>query len=85
MFLGIVRIIRITTLLIATIIQEILTDLQSIFTVQGMEAKFNVSNQTARNDLNLLVSRGILKTRTVGKRIQYIAMADAAEKIQSEC
>jgi Fic family protein len=64
------------------ILQQILTEVQTVFVVQAIESRFDVSNQTARNDLNLLVSRGILQTRTVGKRIQYIATPEAAKRIK---
>ena len=65
-----------------SIIQEILTGTKSVFFVRGVETKFDVSNQTARNDLNVLVLKGILHARTVGKTIQYIATPDAAKKIK---
>ena len=41
-----------------------------------------VSNQTARNDLNQLVARGILETRKSGNKIQFLLTKDGLKKIK---
>jgi Fic family protein len=66
-----------------TVLQEILNDSENVFSVTAMEKKFAVSNQTARNDLNDLVKRGILQTRKNGKQIQFLPVQDAIKKIRS--
>lgn len=63
------------------ILQEILADKKISFTVHEIETKFDVSNQTARNDLNHLVGKGILQTRKSGKTIQFLITKDAIKKI----
>jgi Fic family protein len=64
------------------ILQEILSDKKNLFTVHEIETKFEVSNQTARNDLNELVSRGILQPRKSGNKIQFLLTRDALKKIK---
>jgi Fic family protein len=54
------------------IIQEIMRDSTAMFTVQQIETKFDVSNQTARNDLNALVEQGVLEARKSGKKVQFL-------------
>jgi Fic family protein len=63
------------------LIQEILNNKKSVFTVTELETKFGVSNQTARNDLNYLVTKGILETRKNGNKIQFILAEDGEKKI----
>jgi Fic family protein len=63
------------------LIQEILNNKKSIFTVTEVETKFGVSNQTARNDLNFLATKGILKTRKSGNKIQFVLVEGGEKKI----
>ena len=67
-----------------SVLQEILNDDKNIFTVSQIEAKFEVSNQTARNDLNRLVEDGILQSRKNGKQIQFIPTPDSIKKISGK-
>ncbi len=64
------------------LLQEILNNKKNVFSVRELETRFAVSNQTARNDLNQLVSRGILETRKNGNKIQYILTKDGLKKIK---
>ena len=61
------------------LIQEILNNKKTVFSVLEVETKFGVSNQTARTDLNYLVSKGILETRKNGNKIQFL-MTEGGEK-----
>jgi Fic family protein len=63
------------------LMQEILNNKKNIFTVTEVEMKFGVSNQTARNDLNYLVTKGILKTRKSGNKIQFVLVEGGERKI----
>ncbi|OQP57185.1 hypothetical protein A3860_11525 [Niastella vici] len=63
------------------IIQDIIQDGTSVFSVQQMENRFNVSNQTARNDLNELVEKKILQTRKSGHKIQFLAAKDYLKQL----
>ncbi len=63
------------------LLQDILTNNKNIFTVQEVQTKFGVSNQTARNDLNQLVEKGILQSRRNGNRIQFLSVKDVEKKI----
>lgn len=56
---------------------------KKIFTVSELEMKFGVSNQTARNDLNYLVEKGILQPRKDGKKIQFVVTADAEKRLDA--
>ena len=67
-----------------SVLQEILNDDKNIFTVSQIEAKFEVSNQTARNDLNRLVEDGILQSRKNGKQIKFIPTPDSIKKISGK-
>lgn len=51
------------------IVQEFMIDSAWIFTVQQVQNKFGVINQTARNDLNGLVELGIFEERRSGHKI----------------
>jgi Fic family protein len=64
------------------LLQEILKNKKNIFSVREVETKFAVSNQTARNDLNQLVARGILETRKSGNKIQFLLTKDGLKKIK---
>jgi Fic family protein len=63
------------------ILRDIIDNQKSVFSVQEVEKKYGVSNQTARNDLNHLVERGILETRKNGNRIQFLPVRDVAKKL----
>jgi Fic family protein len=63
------------------LLQEILNNKKTIFTVSEVETKFGISNQTARSDLNYLVSKGILSTRKSGNKIQFILTEGGEKKI----
>lgn len=63
------------------LLQEILNNRKSTFTVTEVETKFGVSNQTARNDLNYLVAKGILNTRKSANKIQFVLVEGGEKKI----
>ena len=63
------------------LIQNILQDRNEYFTVKQVEKKFNVSNQTARNDLNDLISKGILITNITGKKANFFAAENFEKKL----
>lgn len=63
------------------LLQQILADDRDTFTVSEVETRFDVSNQTARNDLNYLVEKGILEPRKTGKKIQFLVTDDALKKM----
>lgn len=63
------------------LIQEILDNKKTVFTVLEVQNKFGVSNQTARTDLNYLVSKGVLETRQSGHRIQFLLTEGGEKKI----
>ena len=65
-----------------SILQEIVNEQASFFSVLLIESKFGISNQTARNDLNILVEKGVLQSRRNGKQIQFIPAKDAIKKIK---
>ncbi len=64
------------------LLQEILDNRKSIFTVTEVETRFGISNQTARNDLNYLVKKGLLTPRKSGKKIQFVVVEGAASKLK---
>jgi len=57
-----------------SIIQEILQDPTTYFTVLRIQNKFGVSNQTARNDLANLVENGVLEERRSGNKSQFLSV-----------
>ena len=61
------------------IIKDILNDQTQFFTVKEVEQKFNVSNQTARNDLNDLVNKNMLIAKAKGTKTRFFA-SDNFEK-----
>lgn len=63
------------------LLQEILDNRKSIFTVTEVETRFGISNQTARNDLNYLVKKDLLAPRKSGKKIQFVSVEGAAKRI----
>ncbi|HVU98252.1 MAG TPA: Fic family protein [Puia sp.] len=64
------------------ILQELLNQKKNVYTVTEIEVRFGVSNQTARNDLNQLVERGILVSRKSGKTVQFISAGDIEKKLK---
>jgi Fic family protein len=64
------------------VLQELLNDKKSVYTVTEIETRFGVSNQTARNDLNHLVKKGLLQTRKSGKTIQFISTGNIQKKLK---
>lgn len=52
----------------ATLLQKIEEDNNRFFTVKEVENTFNVTNQTARNDIEELVKKGLLKKVAVNKK-----------------
>lgn len=63
------------------LIKDILQDKNQYFTVKQIESRFNVSNQTARNDLTSLVEKGILASKAAGKRAQFFATPNFENKL----
>lgn len=63
------------------IIQDIIQDETTVFNVQQIENRFNVSNQTARNDLNELVEKEIFQTRKSGHKIQFLPVKNYLKKL----
>ncbi len=63
------------------LIKDILQDKNEYFTVQQVEKRFNVSNQTARNDLMNMVNKGVLITRKTGKKTSFFASIDFEKKL----
>jgi Fic family protein len=64
------------------ILQEILHEPQSNYSVGKIEQWFGVSNQTARNDLNTLVSAGLLEFRKVGKQLLFFPVKDIQDRLR---
>jgi len=58
------------------LLQEILHDQTSNYSVGQLEKWFKVSNQTARNDLNGLVEVGLIEFRKAGKQLLYFPVKD---------
>lgn len=63
------------------IIQDILEDSTTLFNVQQIQTRFNISNQTARNDLNILVEKEILQTRKSGHKVHFFATKNYLKKL----
>ena len=63
------------------LLQEMIHDQDTYYTVDQIEKWFNISNQTARNDLNSLVEAGLLEFRRAGKKIHYFPVKDFSVKI----
>ncbi|WP_371937927.1 DeoR family transcriptional regulator [Hydrobacter penzbergensis] len=66
------------------LLQELMQDTTLFFTVQQVQNKFGVSNQTARNDLNGLAEQGVFEERRTGHRIQFLPRPDFMKKIQGK-
>ena len=58
------------------LIKDILKDKNEYFTVKQVEKRFNVSNQTARNDLMDMIEKGILVINKTGKPTNFFASPD---------
>ncbi len=58
------------------ILQTILSDQVSSYTVRQIERWFNISNQTARNDLARLVELGLLQYRKSGRQMVFFPRKD---------
>ena len=63
------------------LLQEVIQDLTLYFTVQQVQNKFRISNQTARNDLSGLVHAGAFAERKSGKLVQYLPVTSFVKKI----
>lgn len=61
------------------LVKDILQDKNIFFTVAEVEKRFNVSNQSARNDLMDMVNKSILNVRMAGKKSRFFA-SDNFEK-----
>ncbi|MBS1605857.1 MAG: DeoR family transcriptional regulator, partial [Bacteroidetes bacterium] len=66
------------------LIEEIVNEKKAVFTVTEVQNKFGVSNQTARTDLEYLVSRGILDARKSGRKVQFVLAEDGEKKIMAK-
>lgn len=66
------------------LLQELMQDSTLFFTVQQVQNKFGVSNQTARNDLNGLAEQGVFEERRTGHRIQFLPRPDFMKKIMKK-
>lgn len=66
------------------ILQEILHDPLSNFTVNKLEQWFGVSNQTARNDLNYLVEQGLMEYRKSGKQLIFFPVKEISQKLGNQ-
>jgi Fic family protein len=64
------------------IIKEIIKDQDLYFSVKQIEEKFNVSNQTARNDLAGLVNKGVLEERKSGNKSLFVAVDEFEKKLK---
>jgi len=58
------------------LLQEMLHDQTSNYSVGQLEKWFKVSNQTVRNDLNGLVEVGLIEFRKAGKQLLYFPVKD---------
>jgi Fic family protein len=61
--------------------QSVLSGNFVYFTVKQVQNKFGVSDQTARNDLNDLVSQGLFEQRRTGHSIQFFPVPDFSKKL----
>ena len=64
------------------LIKDILHDKTDYFTVKQIEQRFNVSNQTARNDLTNLVKKNILISKATGKKMRFFASANFEKQLK---
>jgi Fic family protein len=66
------------------LIEEILNEKKAVFTVTEVQHKFGIANQTARTDLESLVSKGILEARKSGNKVQFLLAEDGEKKIMGK-
>lgn len=64
------------------ILQEIMQNLDSFFSVKQIQNKFGISNQTARNDLQGLVNKGLIEFRKSGIKKQFFPAGDFYDKVK---
>jgi Fic family protein len=65
------------------VLQDVMQDAGVYFTVQQIQTRFGVSNQTARNDLTGLVNSGLLEYRKSGKKIQFFPVENFMTYLRS--
>ena len=65
----------------ATILQKIEGDNNRFFTVKEIENTFNITNQTARTDIEELVERELLKKIAVNKKTFNYWKGDKFDKM----
>ncbi|GEP94288.1 Fic family protein [Chitinophaga cymbidii] len=63
------------------LVQEVMRVPTTYFTVKQVEIKFGISNQTARNDLNGLVTEGFFEERRLRNKSQYLPVKNFTKKI----
>lgn len=66
------------------IVQELIQDQDVFFSVQQIQNRYGVSNQTARADLMGLVEQGLMGTRVQGRRNVFFPVRDFLVKIRKE-
>ncbi|RPD38193.1 Fic family protein [Chitinophaga barathri] len=66
------------------IIREIIQDQDVYFSVQQIQNRYGVSNQTARTDLMGLMEQGLLDMRARGKMNQFFPVKDFLVRIKKE-
>ena len=64
----------------ASILQELVDEPDKVFSVKELESKFNVSNQTARNDLQSLEKLGLLKGSFINKKKQVFSKSESFDQ-----
>lgn len=64
------------------LIKDILVDKTEYFTVKQIEKRFNISNQTSRNDLTDMVKKNILISKTAGKKTRFFASPDFEKQLK---
>lgn len=60
----------------AGILQQLVDEPESVFSVKELENKFSVSNQTARYDLQGLEKLGLIKSSLINKKKQVFSKSD---------
>ncbi|WP_346320599.1 Fic family protein [Chitinophaga sp. YIM B06452] len=66
------------------IVQELIQDQDMYFSVQQVQNRYGVSNQTARTDLAGLADQGLLEMRTRGKKNLFFPVKDFLLKIKKD-
>lgn len=64
------------------LIKDILHDKTEYFTVKQVEQRFNVSNQTARNDLTDMVKKHLLISKASGKKARFFAAPNFEKQLK---